>query len=150
MIRDTLMRGVVAGAVATVVQGVLNWSWPLLGLPGVPLTVSLARVVFVIPPAQAPLAGEIAIAGTAQILIGGVYGIILALILRASGNDLGLLKGLGAGLLLGFVHLAVLPFLARTPERVSILMSLTHLADHALFGLVTGWVILALSEPVRT
>lgn len=148
-VRDTVLRGGVAGAAGTVAQAALNWLWLLLGWTGDTLTHSLARTIFVLPPAQEVLGGQLAVALFAQLLIGGVYGIVLALILLASGHDFALVKGWVAGALIGIFHLAIVPFMARIPVPQPLTLVVLHLLDHMVWGVVTSAIIAALFHRVR-
>lgn len=138
---DTLIRGAGAGALGTVVQAALNWTWMLAGLAPDTLTHLLARTLFIVPPTARPAAGELVVALFTQVLVGSLYGLGLALVLGASGHRWALAKGWGAGTLLGTIHLAVVPFLARVPARVPLPLALLHIADHMVWGVLTAYLI---------
>lgn len=147
--RDTIARGVLGGLIGTAIQAALNWTWLLIGLTSTTLTEALGRTVLIVQPGKPLSTGELAVGFFAQFLIGALYGVGLAIVLNLSGRDFWVLKGLGAGGLIGVLHLGLVPFLARMPEPVPLALAATHLTDHLLWGLVTAWVIAVLGQRVR-
>ena len=140
---DVVFMGALAGALATVLQALINWTWMWVGLVEDTLTHGLARVIFIIPPAVEPVAGELLLALFAQLLVGSIYGVGVALLL-ANSPGAPLIKGGGVGAFLGVAHLAALPFLARIPERVPLELATLHLLDHIIWGVVAAYLITVL------
>ena len=144
--RDTIMRGVIAGAVATPVQAGLNWAWFFIGLADSTLTQLFARALLIIPPGRAVTLGENIVGLVGHFIIGLLFAVIISYIIRYSGWDYYLIKGVGTGMLIWAIHLGLLPYLAQMPMARPVPVAMLHLLDHGIWGLLTVYMLRVFSR----
>ena len=139
--RDTITRGILAGAIATPIQAGLNWIWLITGLTNSTVTQLITRALLLIPAQQAitPVQSIIGLIG--HFIVGLVFATIMSYLFRSTGHDFYLLKGLGIGTLLWIFNLAVMPYLAVLPVMRPVSLAVLHLVDHAVWGLLTAYLL---------
>jgi len=139
--KDTVVRGIFAGAIATPIQAGLNWIWFITGLTDSTITQLTARALLLIP-AQQPLSPVQHVFGLiGHFIIGLLFAVFLSYIFWGTGFDFYLLKGAGFASLIWVFHLAVLPYLAGLPVMRPVLLATLHLADHLIWGLLIAYLL---------
>lgn len=139
--KDTIMRGVFAGAVATPIQAAMNWAWFFGGLADDTLTQLLARAILIIPPEQTVTVTQNIIGLVCHFIIGLLFAVVVSYVIRYSGWDYYLVKGTGIGMVIWAIHLGLLPYLARVPMTTPSSVALLHLLDHTLWGFATAYLL---------
>lgn len=145
IIKDTITKGLVAGAIATITHIILNYLWFLTHLTESTDPQLLARGIILISPDQ-PLTLTQEIVGLIGHFIGGlIFVIILAYLLKFTGFDYCLLKGAAFGAFVWFLHMPTLPYFSRITYTYSVNIALLHLIDHVIWGLIAAYFIWLLS-----
>ncbi|MGE5598953.1 MAG: hypothetical protein ACM3XS_06200 [Bacteroidota bacterium] len=144
---DGVIVGTMAGMVATLLKDIPNYLLFRLGVIDLPYW-RLAASTFVLPEdADEPL--SLALGGAADIIIGGILGMIILMVLIYFGFDAWWYKGLvasGAVWLLG-AGLGVNTFVRLVP--VDPLFRFFSLFDHLIFGLSAVYIIRRWYGPPR-
>ncbi|TGE39755.1 hypothetical protein E4K67_01810 [Desulfosporosinus fructosivorans] len=142
---DTLMRGSIAGLIATIVYGVINWILFMLGV--LPSTLTHYAAVFITPPGTAISTLPLFLGVVSNIMAGSFAGVILTYLLKWTGYDYAFIKGIGISLVFWPVHTTFFPTLIgpRLYETLSPIMVLSTLVLSILWGIVT---VLVLQSPI--
>lgn len=99
---DTIVRGSIAEFIATIVYGVINWILFLLG--ALPSTLTHYAAVFLTPPGTAISTLTLFLGLVGNIMAGSLSGVILAYLLKWTGYDYSLIKGIGLSVVFWPVH----------------------------------------------
>ncbi|WP_027365060.1 hypothetical protein [Desulfotruncus alcoholivorax] len=143
---DIVLRGGIAGSIGVAAYGGTNWLLYHFGL--LPYTGIHYNAVFLNPPGTPINTLTMTIGVLASFVTGSFVGVIISFLLQRTGNDYAWLKGMGVGVVLWPVHVAIIPN-SMVPRVYSVLPPVMVLACfffEALFGLVTGLVLQFLSK----
>lgn len=146
IVKDTITKGLVAGAIATIAHIILNYLWFLTHLTESTDPQLLARGILLVSPNQSlTLTQEIV--GLVGHFIGGlILVVILAYLLKLTGFDYSLLKGAAFGAFIWFFHKPSLPYFSHITYTYSVNIALLHLTDHIIWGLIAAYFIRLLSR----
>ncbi len=138
---DTIVRGSIAGFIATIVYGVITWILFMLGV--LPSTFTHYAAVFLTPPGTVISSLTLFLGAVGNLMAGSLAGVLLAFILKWTGYDYSLFKGIGLGFVLWPVHTSFFPTLIgpRLYETLSPIMVLFTLFSSILWGIVTVVVL---------
>ena len=146
IIKDTITKGLVAGAIASIGQVILNYLWFLTGLTESTDPQLLARGILLVSPNQSLTLPQ-EIVGLVGHFIGGlILIVILTYLLRCLGFDYYLLKGAAFGAFVWFFHKPFLPYFSHITYTYSVNIALLHLTDHIIWGLIAVYIIRLLSD----
>lgn len=146
VIKDTIAKGIVAGAIATIGQIILNYLWFLTGLTESTDPQLFARGAILVSPNQSLTLSQ-EIVGLVGHFIGGlIFIVILTYLLKCLGFDYYLLKGAAFGAFVWFFHLPILPYFSHITYTYSVNIALLHLTDHIIWGLIAVYIIRLLSD----
>ena len=140
MRQDSVVMGALAGAIGNLVKEALVWPMYFLGWIRYPF-VHLAASYFV---QRSSIRNPLSLAKgfLTDYSIAAILGIFLLYLLKYTGKDFALFKGVLLGL---FVHIVIYGLLmAFHATRISILTPLPNLLlviPHVVFGAVTGWIL---------
>ncbi|KAF1084898.1 hypothetical protein SPSYN_01034 [Sporotomaculum syntrophicum] len=138
---DTIVRGSIAGLIATVLYGIVNWVLYITDI--LPSTAVHYAAVLITPPGTS-LTTMPMISGIIAFMIAGTFvGVILSYVIRWTGDDYAWLKGLGIGAVLWPIHTAILPGLI-APHLYQTLpptMVLASFVLSSLWGVTVGFIL---------
>ena len=146
--QDSIVMGALAGLVGNLAKEVIVWPMYFLGWLHYPF-VYLAASYFV---DRSSIHNPLSLAKgfITDYAIAAILGVVLLYLLRYTGKDYALIKGLLLGL---FVHIGIYGLLmAFHATRISILTPLPNLllvVPHVVFGTATAWVLKRYWNPQR-
>lgn len=137
---DTIIRGTVAGLIASALH--LGFGWLAYIFGAVPYLAIHYNAVFITPPGT-PLATLPMFLGTVTFFITAIFtGIVIAYIIKFSSPSLGWFKGVSVALLLYPIHSKIIP--AIDPEIFAVYplpMVLATLILTTIYGLAAGLIL---------
>lgn len=107
--KDTFVRGALAGTVGTLADNLIHWSAYFLFKTS-PTAFYISALIF---PFKKPSGVHLAFGMFAHLMSGGILGLFLALIFKCFGKDHPYFKGLSLGIVMWIVHVAIIPNLVK-------------------------------------
>lgn len=140
-IRDTITIGCIAGIIATASFLTVNYLFKLLGFQFTSTWEATASIFLSVNLIHTPLGYFIGFLG--QYVIGASGGIVMAYVIRFTGYDYYLLKGLGVGAFFWVVTVGIIGKLINlTPQFADeTVTSFLIVLDLAIFGVMSVFII---------
>lgn len=139
--KDALTIGAIAGTIGIlIIQGI---SMVLAWLGIIEMTILDVAALLFLNEAQANTAAGMMVGFITHLLTGATGGVILAYIIKFTGDDYYWVKGLALGgiMNLGFMGFAV-TLLGIAPEmRTDAVTMLVHIIEQFIFGLISAYII---------
>ncbi len=140
LLNDTIINGFIGGLFGTLGDFVIHWLAFLLRITQSTTGHYLSQLFF---PHQKVILPKLLIAEFTHFFTGGTLGIFIVLILRLTGLDFSLIKGIGFGVVMWIVHVIIIPnmvaprpFLFRTFNE-----AIVDLVTHIVWGGLAAWFI---------
>lgn len=146
IIKDTITKGIVAGAIATTGHIILNYLWFFTGLTESTDPQLLARGILLVSPNQSLTLSQEMVGLVGHFIGGFIFIAILTYLLKFSGFDYYLLKGAAFGAVVWFFHKPFLPYFSHITYTYSVNIAFLHLTDHIIWGLIAIYIIRLLSD----
>lgn len=142
---DTIVKGSIAGIIGTIGDFIIHQC--SLFLFGTSTTTHyIAQLVFHKEILQF---SHNSVGFIIHFIAGALTGILLALIFNLSGKDHPFFKGIGLGLAMWILHVAVIPNIINTPLPIvirNVAECYVDLASHVLFGILATLVLVKLTK----
>ena len=145
ILQDTITKGTIAGSIATIAHIILNYLWFFTGLAESTDPQLLARGILLVPPTQSLILTQEIVGLVGHYIMGLIFVVFLAYLLKFTGYDYYLLKGAGFGSVIWFFHKPILPYFSHVTSTYSVNIALLHLTDHVIWGLIAAFIIRRLS-----
>jgi len=138
--KDTVIAGVLAGWMGNVVKEALTWTFHIMGWVRYTFAHIWAGYYYSAENIDAPL--SLAAGTITDWTVVGIFGVLLLFILRYTGTDFAIFKGIGFGSLVYITVFGIGMALGFT--RATLITPLPHfllLMAHLTVGGVTGWAL---------
>lgn len=139
--RDTITIGAIAGLISTTVMTVIVWAVRLLGHQFITPWETATHIFLVRRLIHTPIGYLVGFTG--NFTLGAIFGVIMAYILRFTGKDFYILKGIGLGAVVWltsigfFMHLLSI----RIEGRSDPLSNLMAIIEFNIMGIITSYII---------
>jgi hypothetical protein len=146
-VKDTIVAGVLAGWMGNVVKETLTWSFHFMGWVRYTFVHIAAGFYYSVENLNAPL--SLVTGAITDWTIAGTFGTMLLLLLRYTGVDYAIFKGIGFGALVYVITFGI--GMAMDITRASLLTPLPDfllLMSHLAIGGVSGWALGKYFSPV--
>jgi len=151
--KDPFIYGFIAGFLGTLADEIVHWSAVYLEIAQSTTGHYISQLIF---PHQAVILSKLLLGEVTHNIAGGILGIFMAFIFYYFGFRFALLKGIGLGIALWILHVAIIPnlvsprpYLFRTFNE-----ALVDMTAHFMWGLATAYFLLKTTgaltmQPVR-
>lgn len=138
--KDPFIYGFIGGVLGTLADEVVHWSAVFLSIAQSATGHYFSQLMF---PHQEVTLSKLLLGELTHIIAGGILGIFMAFIFYFFGYRYALVKGIGLGIALWIVHVAIIPNLVSPRPYVfrTFNEALTDLAAHFVWGLFTSYFI---------
>ncbi len=139
-VKDTIVAGVLAGWIGNVVKETLTWSFHFMGWVRYTFVHIAAGFYYSVDNLNAPL--SLVTGAITDWTISGTFGVMLLLLLRYTGTDYAIFKGIGFGAIVYVITFGI--GMAMDITRATLITPLPDfllLTAHLAIGGVTGWAL---------
>ncbi len=139
--KDPFIYGFIGGVLGTLADEVVHWSAVFLSIVQSTTGHYFSQLMF---PHQEVILSKLLLGEVGHNIAGGILGIFMAFIFYFFGFRYALIKGIGLGIALWIVHVAIVPNLVSPRPYIfrTFNEALTDLAAHFIWGLFTSYFIL--------
>jgi len=139
--KDPFFYGFIAGLLGTLADEVVHWWAVYAGFARTTTGHYLSQLMF---PHQEVILSKLLLGEFTHNIAGGILGIFLAFIFYLFGYRFALFKGIGLGIALWIVHVAIIPNLISPRPYIfrTFNESLIDMAAHFMWGLVAAFFLL--------
>lgn len=140
MKKDPLLFSFLGGILGTLGDEVVHWSSVFLSLANSTTGHYISQLIF---PNQTVTIEKLLMGEFTHIIAGATLGVALFIILKISGYDYHILKGVGFGTVLWILHVAIIPNLVFPRPYVyrTFNEAIIDLVSHIVWGGITAWFI---------
>ena len=145
-IRDTITIGSIAGIIATLIFISVNYIFKLMGFQLTSTWEATAKIFLASNLIHTPLGKIVGVFG--EYVIGASGGIIMAYILKFTGYDYYLLKGLGMGALFWIVGVGIIGKLINLTPKIADepITNFLIMLDLIIFGIISALIIVKFGD----
>lgn len=140
LLSDPVMVSFLGGALGTLADEVVHWSAFWLKIAKTTTGHYISQLIFPFQKVTFPklLMGELT-----HILAGATLGIAIIIILKVSGYDFSIIKGVGFGAVMWIVHVIVIPNLVAPRPYIfrPFNDAIVDMISHIVWGGITSWFI---------
>jgi len=139
--KDPFLYGFIAGLLGTLADEVVHWTAVYAGFARTTTGHYISQLIF---PHQEVVLSKLLLGEFTHNIAGGIIGIFLAFIYYLFGYRFALFKGVGLGIALWIVHVAIIPNLVSPRPYLfrSFDESLVDMVAHFMWGLVAAYFLL--------